>query len=207
MKIGTIIALAAIAAAALLAVSGAGSMDPSAGGPYPYPAVAALPTPSLPPWIVQVSPSGMVATLSQIRIRFANPVIPLEAIESPDEQTKLKYFEITPALPGIWRFVTPHMAIFEFDRALPIATRVKVTLTAGLSDLSGNQLPQDLAWTFETDHLKVGGPDSGGGWDLRPTILVSSNAEINIAALRSRTRFIEKSSGVSIPFTIEPMPS
>jgi hypothetical protein len=111
MKVGTAVAFAAIATAALLAISGAGAPDASAGGPYPYPTVAALPTPSLPPWIVQISPSGQVADLSQIRIRFANPMIPLEAIESPDEQTKLKYFEITPALAGAWRLVKPHMAI------------------------------------------------------------------------------------------------
>ena len=44
---------------------------------------------------------------------------------------------------------------FVPDRALPIGTRVQVTLSAGLRDLSGDVLEHDLAWTFATAPLDL----------------------------------------------------
>src|SRR5579864_4694112 len=89
-----------VALAAAIALYGAAGSQRAAesGGPYPYPAVAALPAPSLPPWIVQLSPTQQADPLAQIRVRFNAPVIPLEEIESAQTQAALSHFTITPKL-------------------------------------------------------------------------------------------------------------
>lgn len=61
-------------------------------------------TPPLPEWIEQISPTGEAELLSQIRIRFKEALIPLETLDSLEQQEKLKKFEIFPELPGEFRF-------------------------------------------------------------------------------------------------------
>jgi alpha-2-macroglobulin len=197
-----------VAVAATIMLSGAAGTQPASetGGPYPYPAVAALPAPSLPPWVVQLSPTQQVDTLAQIRVRFNAPVIPLEEIESAQTQTALSHFTITPKVPGKWRFVTPRMAIFEVNRALPLATRVRVTLTAGLTDLDGDSLAHDLSWTFNTEPMSVITPDAGP-YSLHPDLYVGTSALADIDSLRQRVRLVNERSGAEIPVTVEPQPS
>ncbi len=198
----------AVAAAVAIALLGAAETDSTtgAGGPYPYPAVAALPTPSLPPWIAQISPTGHAESLAQIRIRFNAPVIPLEELESAQTQAALAHFEITPGLPGTWRFVTPRMAIFEVNRALPNATRVRVTLTAGLADLDGDALAKDLSWTFNTEPMSIATPYPGP-YSLTPTFEISTSAIADLASLRRRVVMVDDGSSKPIPITVEPHPS
>src|SRR5579871_4630031 len=114
-------------------------------------AVAALPSPSLPPWIASVSPTGKAQTLAQIRIVFAKPLVPVTALSGEGPRDVLSRLHIDPALRGHFAVLTPRMVGFVAEQALPIATRVRVTLGAGLHDVAGDTLDRDLAWTFETD--------------------------------------------------------
>ena len=52
----------------------------------PLPTVSPLPTPQLPDWIEQISPVGETEVRSQIRIRFKDALIPVESIDSPNQQ-------------------------------------------------------------------------------------------------------------------------
>src|SRR5579872_6257759 len=197
-----------IGIAAAIALSGAAGSRPSGetGGPHPYPAVAALPAPSLPPWIVQLSPTQQADPLAQIRVRFNAPVIPLEEIESAQTQAALSHFTITPKLPGTWRFVTPRMVIFEVNRSMPLATRVRVTLTAGLTDLDGDRLARDLSWTFNTEPMSVSTPDPGP-YSLHPDLYIGTSALADLDSLRRRVRMVNERSGAEIAITVEPQPS
>ena len=47
------------------------------------------------------------------------------------------------------------MVCFQAESALPKALRVQVTLKAGLADLKNHRLEQDLAWTFNTEAIKL----------------------------------------------------
>jgi hypothetical protein len=157
----------------------------------PLPAVTPLPLPQLPDWIEQISPTGEANALAQIRIRFKEPLIPVERLDSPDQQDALKQFEVVPPLPGRFRFLTPRMVGFQADQALPNATRVKVTLKAGLSDLKNHRLTQDLAWTFNTTPIALtnlpgkplNSPDAIEPIALRPTLEITSNVELDLASL------------------------
>ncbi len=164
----------------------------------PLPVIAALPNPKLPDWIEQISPLGQSDPLTQIRIRFKEPLIPLEQLESDRQQTLLQNFELTPALPGQFRFLTPRMVGFQAEQALPQATRVKVNLKAGLADLKQHKLAQDLAWTFNTAPIKLtnlpGKTDASAAEpepiDLKPKLEITSNAELDLTSLGEQASLI-----------------
>lgn len=170
--------------------------------------VAPLPNPTLPDWISQISPTGAVDPLAQIRIQFKNPLIPLEALGSPAQQELLKKFEITPNLPGRFRFLTPRMVGFQADRALPKATRIKVTLKAGLADLNNHQLTQEIAWTFNTEAIRLtdlptlpSDPDAFiEPLGLEPTLEITSNVELDLNSVN--VKLIAENSGSIVPVKI-----
>ena len=60
------------------------------------PTVGELTPPNLPEWIEEISPVGNADTLSQIRIRFKSPLIPVESLDSPQQRSLLNKFEIWP---------------------------------------------------------------------------------------------------------------
>ena len=62
------------------------------------PTVAPLPSPQLPDWIEQISPVGETQVRSQIRIRFKEALIPVESIDSPNQQQILQKLAIFPHL-------------------------------------------------------------------------------------------------------------
>ncbi|OLP18932.1 hypothetical protein BST81_08450 [Leptolyngbya sp. 'hensonii'] len=163
-------------------------------GKEPLPVVSSLPNPKLPDWIEQISPLEEAEPGAQIRIRFKEALIPVEAIDSPDQQQLLKKFEVIPPLPGQFRFLTPRMVGFQAEQALPKATRFRVTLKQGLKDLKGHQLTEDLPWTFNTEAIKltnlptVGPEDSP--IDIKTTLAVTSNVELDLASLQQSLRLI-----------------
>jgi alpha-2-macroglobulin len=169
--------------------------------------VEAVPNPKLPDWIEQISPTGQTDPLAQIRIRFKEPLIPLEQLESETQQKLLQQFELIPALPGQFRFLTPRMVGFQSEQALPQATRVKVVLKAGLADLKQHQLPQDLAWTFNTEPIKLtnlpGKTDKNSAEsdpiDLKPTLEITSNAELDLDSFGQSASLVANGTQQHIP--------
>ncbi|WP_448571032.1 alpha-2-macroglobulin family protein [Trichothermofontia sp.] len=176
--------------------------------PEPEPAmlVEAVPTPELPDWIEQISPTDEADPLAQIRIRFKHPLIGVESLESPDVEKILKQVQIQPKLPGQFRLLTPRMIGFQGDRALPGATRMRVTLKAGLGDLEGNRLDQDLVWTFNTPLIQLTnlpGTDWEGNPDptpitLEPTLKLTSNVELNLASLEKQAKLTSEATETTI---------
>ncbi|MDJ0715821.1 MAG: alpha-2-macroglobulin [Prochloraceae cyanobacterium] len=178
--------------------------------PEPLPAVEAIPTPELAEWIEQISPTGDAGTLAQIRIRFKDPLIPVEAIDTPAQQKLLQKFEITPPLPGKFRFLTPRMVGFQADKAIPLATRVKVTLKAGLKDLSDRELTEDLAWTFQTEPIALTNlpvTRNNSRYDsqptsLKPTFNITSNVELDLDSVKDRVKISPEDEDNSIALKV-----
>jgi alpha-2-macroglobulin len=191
------------------ATFGAGCAHPAA----PLTAVAPAPPPTLPGWTAEISPQGQSDPLSQIRVIFKQPLIPVESIESPDAQAVLAKFSIAPALPGHFRLLTPRMVGFQADAALPIATRVQVKIAAGLSDLKGDHLDRDLIWTFETPPVTLtelpGTDDNGALMDnpdpsvLKPRLHIRSNTELDLESLRSHTVLAPEAGGAAATIDVE----
>jgi alpha-2-macroglobulin len=186
---------ALVFAATAVALFATGCTQNAPATKAPLAAVSPLPSPSPGAPIASIAPVGDVGTLAQIRVRFSDDLIPLERLESPDENAVLAHFSIDPALPGRFRFLTPRMIGFEADRAWPIATRVRVTIAKGLKDRQGRALDQDVAWTFQTDAIQLDGlPGTGGSESdntplvLKPTIEMASNIALDRASLEAHAR-------------------
>ena len=86
--------LVAVAIAAVASCTGAGTNEPRLSP------VAALPKPSLPPWIVSISPTRTAQSLAQIRVIFAKPVTPVEALSGEGPRAVLDRVSIEPQLAG-----------------------------------------------------------------------------------------------------------
>ncbi len=167
----------------------------------PLPAVAPVATPHPPAWIVRYGPRDEVTTLAQIRVEFEHALIPLERIESPDVDAKLAYFTIEPQLSGRFRFLTPRLVGFQADAALPLATRVRVTVHAGLTDLSGDRLAHDVAWTFNTPALRIDLPHFDEPQTLGPSLSLMANAQLDQETLERHTTLTAVGGG-AVPIKI-----
>jgi len=189
-----------------------GSPGKPGGSPTPFPAVSPIGRSVLPNWIVETSPNGTAQSGAQIRVRFKNDVIPLDVLESPDRQSALTHFALVPALPGRFLFLTPRMVGFESDAPIPNATRVRVTVSAGLADLKGNVLPNDLSWTFQTQPIELSGlPGSDKNDDLepvglRPTVTLWSNTELDQNSLAAHTTLVDTSDPKAKPANVSIVP-
>lgn len=186
--------------------------------PENLPLVDTIQPPKLPDWIEEISPKGDAKPQAQIRIRFKEPLIPLEQLESDDQRQLLQKFEIVPKLPGQFRFLTPRMVGFQADAATPLATRVKVTLKAGLSDRKNHQLEQDLSWTFQTKRLQLKDLPTSYSEEspnvavnpiaLKPTLQLVSNLELDQASLEEHAKLTAKgkSDAVALNATLAKQP-
>ncbi|MDZ7957426.1 MAG: alpha-2-macroglobulin [Aulosira sp. DedQUE10] len=179
-------------------------------GKEQLPTVAPLTPPNLPDWIEQISPVGDAKPLNQIRIRFKEALIPVERLDSPEQENLLQKFELVPPLPGRFRFLTPRMVGFQADKALPQATRFQVTLKSGLADLKNHRLNKDLAWTFNTEPIKLSNlpgvnPMEKGDdqpIDLQPKLQFTSNVELDANSVEKHLQLIPEGKTEGIGFKV-----
>ena len=178
--------------------------------------VDALPRPTLPAWIASTSPAGKAETLAQVRIIFAKPVAPVSALSGAGPRDVLSYVRIEPALQGHFTVLTPRMIGFVADQALPIGTRVRITLGAGLHDLQGDTLQRDLAWTFETQALSFTNlPQTQSSDDestpaplgLRPTLEVTANAAADASSLAGHATLVGGGENIGVTATLATQPT
>ncbi len=196
----------------LLAIAGCNviSLIP---GTQKLPTVSPLNPPSLPTWIEQISPIGNAQPLNQIRIRFKEALIPLETLDNPEQHKLLQKFELVPPLPGQFRFLTPRMVGFQAKKALPKATRFKVTLKAGLADLKNHRLTHDLPWTFNTESIKLtnlpgknpveNSESESETIDLQQKLQVTSNVELDVSSVQDHLQLIPEGKNKGVRFKVD----
>ncbi|MDD1468516.1 alpha-2-macroglobulin family protein, partial [Dolichospermum sp. ST_sed5] len=180
-------------------------------GKEKLPVVESLITPKLPDWIEQISPLGDAKTNNQIRIRFKEALIPVESLDSPQQQNLLTKFVIWPPLPGQFRFLTPRMVGFQTDKAIPKATRVKITLKKGLADLKNHRLNQDFAWTFNTESIQITNLPGINPIekaevepiDLQPKLQFTSNLELDLDSVQKHLQLIPEGKKQGVSFKVE----
>jgi uncharacterized protein YfaS (alpha-2-macroglobulin family) len=197
-----------VAFAALLA---AGCQSGGTNAPAALEPVAAAPAASAQAPIASFAPAGTVDTLAQIRVIFRDDLIPLERLESADEAAVLAKFSIAPALPGHFRFLTPRMIGFQADAALPLATRVRVTIAKGLSDVHGHALANDFSWSFHTAEIALSDlplqDDAKSATDpgpLDPKIQLSSNTALDVQSLAAHGSLVPNNGGAAIGLVVPP---
>jgi uncharacterized protein YfaS (alpha-2-macroglobulin family) len=203
--------LFAIVTTAAIVACGGPALNANRLGP-----VTALPQPQLPAWIASISPTGKADTLAQIRVIFNQPVAPVTALSGPGPQDVVSRVSIEPALRGHFVVLTPKMIGFVAEQALPIGTRVRITLAAGLRDLQGDALAQDLAWTFDTKPLQFTDlPQTQASDDestpppvgLRPALAVTANAGVDASSLAEHAALVGGDETVSVTAAIKAQPT
>ncbi|HEX4013876.1 MAG TPA: Ig-like domain-containing protein [Candidatus Cybelea sp.] len=201
-----------LVAAAIVAVASCNGQT----GPSKLAPVSAVPKPSLPPWIASISPTQSAQTLAQVRVIFAKPIAPLSALSGDGARSILAHVRVDPPLAGQFTLLTPRMIGFVADHALPIGTRVRITLGAGLRDLDGDSLPADLAWSFETEPLafadlpQVQSGDDGSTAppvDVRPTLDVTANAAVDVGSLAAHATLSGGDDSVPVSVALKATPT
>jgi alpha-2-macroglobulin len=199
----------------VIAIAAASCGAPETAAPR-LPAVAARPKPSLPPWIASISPLEKAQSLAQIRIIFAKPMTPVEALSGAGPTSVLAHLSIQPELHGHFSVLTPRMVGFVAEQALPTGTRVAVTLSTGLRDLSGDKLDHDLVWTFETGALEFSdlpqvspSPDEPTPQPvgLRPVLKITANAAVDVASLARHATLTAAGERIPLDATLEAQPT
>ncbi|MEG4575389.1 alpha-2-macroglobulin [Microcoleus sp. N3A4] len=176
----------------------------------PLPSVAPLISPQLVDWIEEISPTGKAEPLNQIRIRFKEALIPVESLDSSEQQGKIKLFEIQPAIPGQFRFLTPRMVGFQPEQALPKATRIQIAIKAGLTDLKNHRIEKDLAWTFNTEPIQLSNLPTSQAEnsefqpiELKPTLKFTSNVELDLASVQEHLKLMPEGQTKTVPLKVE----
>ena len=113
---------------------------PGPGDAPPAPTLAA----SGPLRVLNVSPRGMSARVSQVSVTFSRPMVALSAIEAPTGIT------LTPNVDGEWRWLDPYTLVLDVVGGLPGATRFTAEVSASLRAADGTVLGEPVRWTFST---------------------------------------------------------
>lgn len=212
MRVPSFVLLACLAASLL---PGCTTTEAPHAAATPLPEVSPVAAQPLPAWFESISPTGEAGAGAQVRIRFRKDVIPLDALESPERQAALEHFRIEPAIPGRFLFLTPRMVGFEADAPIPQSSRLRVTVTGGLSDLSGDTLAGDYAWSFTTAAIaltNLTGAETAVAdlrpVDLRPHVSLVSNVDLDPASLAANAKLVPDTPGAaSVDLAIVPQPS
>ncbi len=101
-----------------------------------------------------VLPVGEVDRESEIRVRFAEPMI---AVAQVGSAAKLSV-TIKPDVKGTWRWIDTRVAQFTSEaRRLPAATEFTITIAAGAKAISGATLVSEVTSTFSTPPVRIVG--------------------------------------------------
>lgn len=98
------------------------------------------------------SPKGPATAPQNVTVSFNQPMVPLSA---PGEVVKQTPVEITPALPGRFRWLGSKTLVFHPDHGFPGATQFTVTVAKTAESLLGRALGKDFSWQFETPKPQV----------------------------------------------------
>jgi uncharacterized protein YfaS (alpha-2-macroglobulin family) len=107
--------------------------------------------------VVSAGPTGELRQLqdaNEIRVIFSEPMVPLGRI--PSNPTP-PWIQITPAIPGTWRWSGTTILIFTPDPAkpLPHATEYTVTVGAQATSASGQPLGTPYVFRFTTPTVRL----------------------------------------------------
>jgi hypothetical protein len=107
--------------------------------------------------VLRFAPEGELPIAPFISVTFNQPMVPLGTLN--DLAEKDVPLKIEPSLPGTWRWLGTKTLTFEYDSELidrlPKATEYRVTVPAGTTSMTGEQLAEPVSWTFTTPPPKV----------------------------------------------------
>lgn len=136
--------------------------------------------------VLRFAPEGAVDVAPFVSVTFNQPMVPLDTIDAVTEQAPAT---ITPALPGVWKWLGPKTLVFEYDPEaldrLPQSTEYVVEVPAGTQSATGGVLAETVSWTFNTPPLELvnGYPHESSSQPRDPLFFLSFNQQIDPAAV------------------------
>lgn len=159
------------------------------------PAVAAA---SGPFRVLRYGPEGEVPIAGQISVSFDRPMIAVTSHE--DSVAAGVPLQLSPAVPGQWRWVGTRTLLFEPQAArLPMATEFQVSLDPQARAADGAEAAESLQWQFATPPpvLQRSAPQ-GRGIARQPLITLGFDQRIDPAQLLGSVR-LQGPAGVNLP--------
>jgi uncharacterized protein YfaS (alpha-2-macroglobulin family) len=93
------------------------------------------------------APTGVIRGDETISLVFDRPMV---ALTTAEEESKVDFVTLDPAVPGRWRWVGDRLAVFAPDERFPLSTRVTVAVGTAAKGLAGAPLAEPVTFTFET---------------------------------------------------------
>ncbi len=141
--------------------------------------------------VLRFSPEGEIPLAPFLSVTFNQPMIPLATVEQLTAQEVP--VRITPALPGIWRWVGTRTLTFEYaggeHERFPMATVFSVEVPAGTRAVTGAELTRAVTWTFSTPAPKLTSYSPSYGPQSRtPLLFAAFDQRIDPAAVLATIR-------------------
>lgn len=107
--------------------------------------------------VLRYSPEGEIPVTPFVNITFNQPMVPLATI---DDLAALDVpVQISPTLPGTWRWLGTKTLNFQYDSELidrlPMATQYEVVIPAGITSAVGGILEESVRFSFNTPALNM----------------------------------------------------
>lgn len=136
--------------------------------------------------VLRFAPEGEIPLAPFLSVTFNQPMVPLTTL------TELSAadvpVQITPALPGVWKWLGTKTLTFEYKSAeidrFPKATEYTVEVPAGTTSATGSTLATAVTWTFRTPPPKLETTHpSYGPQPLNPLLFMSFDQRVDPAAV------------------------
>ncbi len=97
--------------------------------------------------VERYAPEGAVPLAPHVSVTFSQPMV---AVTSHEEAGARIPVQLSPELPGRWRWVGTRTLLFELEGRLPMATSFEAVVPAGTRSATGAALAEEVRWGFET---------------------------------------------------------
>jgi uncharacterized protein YfaS (alpha-2-macroglobulin family) len=108
--------------------------------------------------VTQVIPadgSSQVETDATLLVTFSQPVVPLTAISDPAAADLSNPLRLLPDVDGVGEWLNTSTFTFRPSEPLAGGTVYTATVSAGLTDVEGDVLSEDVSWSFTTVRPRV----------------------------------------------------
>ncbi len=151
--------------------------------------------------VLRYSPEGEIPIAPFVNITFNQAMIPVGSLS--DLAAAQVPVQMSPALPGTWRWLGTRTLNFQYDSSLidrlPMATAFKVTIPAGTKSATGSILEKAVEWSFSTPAPKVVSSYPGNDpQPLNPLFFITFDQRVDPAAVLNTVHVTAGSQTVSL---------
>lgn len=152
--------------------------------------------------VTATMPKGEVRDLTQITVRFSEPMRALGVMDQQAEGAPLRLSASGAKLPpGNFRWLDPATLAYIFDEPVAVPLTITATVPKGVTSLAGKSLAEGASWGVSTPPLTIGIYNQA---HLSPLpkkdalFYLQSNYPLNMQLLRAKLQVAHKGNPLSI---------